>query len=558
MKIRKSPDRNILSSLVLVLIITGCLIASTVLVNRISPGHHDDGTGEGALTEEENAAYEQAVHTRRVLHGIGVAELAVLLVYFTGVLTRVRKRTAQQEHQLAQTLYMYDVQQTLFDAHRMPSLITSALRKVAENLTAETAFLFHFSGNTVQELYIWPEPEREYKNLPKMNEFRRILPQITGRLQEGKSSLIYPADRRDMLDEKERGVLARQSIGSLMLVPVLDSNGRITCVLGGINLKHRWTGAEPLECVARDFQMALTNISYYRLIHEMGMLDALTGLKNRNCYEHSLKRYDELENTALCCLYVDANGLHELNNHLGHAAGDEMLMYVSNALRTTFGDDDTYRIGGDEFVAFCCGCPPDAVEERVRRFQEVLESRTYHVSIGQAWREGAEPVAAVISGAEREMYSEKQRYYQEKGDVSKARQMNQKLEQILLEKKDADTFLSIISSYFAGAYVVDFSTDQTRALCKTPCFMEYLEQNHYRFSGSMEQYIDAYVSPGDRERLRAFLDYGTIERELLDGKVPECRYRKKDGTVLTLRIYPSEGYDGKQRETFWLLENSCL
>lgn len=56
---------------------------------------------------------------------------------------------------------MYDVQQTLFDAHKDPSLITFALQKVSEMLTSETAFLIALDGTTVQETFSFvPQDEK--------------------------------------------------------------------------------------------------------------------------------------------------------------------------------------------------------------------------------------------------------------------------------------------------------------------------------------------------------------------------------------------------------------
>ena len=49
-------------------------------------------------------------------------------------------------------------------------------------------------------------------------------------------------------------------------------------------------------------------------------------------------------------VYIDVVGLHEINNHLGHKAGDGMLCAVAGAMQRMFPLADTYRIGGDEFV----------------------------------------------------------------------------------------------------------------------------------------------------------------------------------------------------------------
>lgn len=53
--------------------------------------------------------------------------------------------------------------------------------------------------------------------------------------------------------------------------------------------------------------------------------DALTGLYNRNRYERDRELFRTAGYRQLCCIYADAVGLHEINNHLGHQAGDDML-----------------------------------------------------------------------------------------------------------------------------------------------------------------------------------------------------------------------------------------
>ena len=56
----------------------------------------------------------------------------------------------------------------------------------------------------------------------------------------------------------------------------------------------------------------------------LSQTDVLTGLYNRNLYERSLAGYPARCRESLSCIFVDVDGLHELNNTRGHAAGDEM------------------------------------------------------------------------------------------------------------------------------------------------------------------------------------------------------------------------------------------
>ena len=78
--------------------------------------------------------------------------------------------------------------------------------------------------------------------------------------------------------------------------------------------------------------------------------DVLTGLYARNKYERDLNLFQATGYTSLICVYIDAVGLHEINNHLGHDTGDYMLRCVADGIRTHFPKSMSYRIGGDEFV----------------------------------------------------------------------------------------------------------------------------------------------------------------------------------------------------------------
>ena len=74
--------------------------------------------------------------------------------------------------------------------------------------------------------------------------------------------------------------------------------------------------------------LKVPEIFYARKVSILSETDLLTGLFNRNSYEQKLKTYSSMCNQVLPCVYVDVNGLHELNNTRGHAAEDKMLPFA--------------------------------------------------------------------------------------------------------------------------------------------------------------------------------------------------------------------------------------
>ena len=139
-------------------------------------------------------------------------------------------------------------------------------------------------------------------------------------------------------------------------------------------------------------------------------VDALTGLQNRNRYEYFCEHLQQ-GTDGLACLYFDVNGLHDMNNKFGHLAGDNMLKTVAAIIRDEFGDDNTYRIGGDEFVAFRYDRDEASVRRDMEKVEKTIMEKGYHVACGLSMATPEKRLATVIKAAEDEMYRSKKQYY---------------------------------------------------------------------------------------------------------------------------------------------------
>lgn len=102
--------------------------------------------------------------------------------------------------------------------------------------------------------------------------------------------------------------------------------------------------------------------------------DPLTGLANRTKLLEAMATQlgDESGRRRLVVLFVDLDGFKDVNDELGHRAGDRLLVAVADRLRhAARGSDLVARIGGDEFVVLCPGV--DSVAEATAVGDRILE-----------------------------------------------------------------------------------------------------------------------------------------------------------------------------------------
>lgn len=280
--------------------------------------------------------------------------------------------------------------------------------------------------------------------------------------------------------------------------------------------------------------------------------DALTQLYNRGKYERDIKKLQAESAEGVGCVYIDAVGLHEINNHLGHAAGDKMLCSIAAGIRQQFEYSPAYRIGGDEFVIFCFDQEEMAVKQAIVDLKNLLNQEDYQISVGFAMNKNKVPFMKTLECAERAMRYNKMRFYQENGAKRQMRSLNYKLEKILLEKQDASQFLNVIASAYKGVYAVNHDKDTCRYIYIPEYFREILTENHDVFSKSIQIYGDRFVCQEDQARFRMVLNFDYVLSQIKEGHQVGLGYRKKDGNRVYLQIMAYDANSLDSHELLWI------
>ena len=112
-------------------------------------------------------------------------------------------------------------------------------------------------------------------------------------------------------------------------------------------------------------------------LRKLATTDSLTGLANRYRLKLQLEECVQQANAGepFALLLVDMDGFKEINDTLGHAVGDQVLVEIGNRLADTFGSfESVARLGGDEFCLIAKGV--DSIAEGKKIAKQVFRELT--------------------------------------------------------------------------------------------------------------------------------------------------------------------------------------
>jgi diguanylate cyclase (GGDEF)-like protein len=220
------------------------------------------------------------------------------------------------------------------------------------------------------------------------------------------------AEIRDRAGEElERGLLAAEH--------TRNSTIRTLLVASGAGRDHaaadRAGSANDRHMAVEDRASASTDASHALYELEQARLDGLTGAQRRDLGSTNLQQvigHARRSGEPFVLAFVDVDGLKELNDREGHAAGDALLQTVVVALKAQLrSSDPIVRLGGDEFL---CGFTNTDLETSRRRVDQIRAglangSTKASISVGIATLGERDTLEMLIARADADMYSQKQR-----------------------------------------------------------------------------------------------------------------------------------------------------
>jgi diguanylate cyclase (GGDEF)-like protein/PAS domain S-box-containing protein len=234
----------------------------------------------------------------------------------------------------------------------------------------------------------------------------------------GLAELAHPMDR-ERNEELVAEVVAGAAVQAAAQTRLVHQSGRLSTVqLSLYRLSDRRGATEWILAVVEDLsgQRAAEDT-----LHRLSTTDELTGLFNRRGFQLLAElqwRIARRNHRHLLLLYVDVDGLKRVNDELGHAVGDELLVEAAGVLRGICRDSDVVaRVGGDEFVVLAVEAEEASFAifrqrlARAIRERSGLPGRRYplSMSVGAAHYGPDAPhtIEEMLAEADARMYEEK-------------------------------------------------------------------------------------------------------------------------------------------------------
>lgn len=343
--------------------------------------------------------------------------------------------------------------------------------------------------------------------------------------------------------------LKEHKIKEVSFSSIINKANHVT-ILASINSKRGNQVRALAEKVSACFSMALYNKNHLNKTTLAATTDSLTGALNRVAYKSDLLLFDKEKALDFSCIYIDVNELHLCNNKYGHAAGDEMLLYIANTLKEVFYGNKVYRMGGDEFLVFCQNTEQDIVKKNIEIFLEQLKPRNYHVAIGLSYRARNADTEEMVREAEVRMYEAKAEYYQNKEHHGDTALKDKEYVQVKTGILEIDTILSVLKEKYNGIYRVSLLTDKARRILM-PAYLNYNE-NEEHFSKLFSKYVAESVNSDYHRPIMSFLNYEALKHQLMEGNVPKITYKKNNGELVVLSVYKLCNTDELVSDTLWV------
>ena len=338
----------------------------------------------------------------------------------------------ERELQKQELKNMLDVQTLITNCVRMlyavddlDQTINAVLTQIGEFLVSDRAYVFEIKDELMNNTHEWTAPGIS----PQLEKLQQLdLSLISDWLpffEKNDCIIIDDVEQMQKTNPAAYATLHAQEITSLIAAPIFLDN-KLAGYIGIDNYDSEKikNSSYLLLSMSIFLSYAIRHRNHVDMLHRLSYHDLLTNALNRNAFMDVLSQFRPGQYASAGIIYIDINGMKEINDFYGHHQGDKILITTVAKVFNLFKPDELFRIGGDEFVIITYDLTETDFYEKFNLLRNIFCEKTnlpFSIATGSCWVKSPSDLNSLLQQADSAMYTDKKKFYYGKEKTSRYR-----------------------------------------------------------------------------------------------------------------------------------------
>lgn len=313
----------------------------------------------------------------------------------------------------------------LYAVDNLDQTINAVLTQIGEFLVSDRAYVFEIKDELMNNTHEWTAPGIS----PQLEKLQQLdLSLISDWLpffEKNDCIIIDDVEQLQKTNPAAYATLHAQEITSLIAAPIFLDN-KLAGYIGIDNYDSEKikNSSYLLLSMSIFLSYAIRHRNHVDMLHRLSYHDLLTNALNRNAFMDVLSQFRPGQYASAGIIYIDINGMKEINDFYGHHQGDKILITTVAKVFNLFKPDELFRIGGDEFVIITYDLTETDFYEKFNLLRNIFCEKTnlpFSIATGSCWVKSPSDLNSLLQQADSAMYADKKKFYYGKEKTSRYR-----------------------------------------------------------------------------------------------------------------------------------------
>ena len=313
----------------------------------------------------------------------------------------------------------------LYAVDNLDQTINAVLTQIGEFLVSDRAYVFEIKDELMNNTHEWTAPGIS----PQLEKLQQLdLSLISDWLpffEKNDCIIIDDVEQLQKTNPAAYATLHAQEITSLIAAPIFLDN-KLAGYIGIDNYDSEKikNSSYLLLSMSIFLSYAIRHRNHVDMLHRLSYHDLLTNALNRNAFMDVLSQFRPGQYASAGIIYIDINGMKEINDFYGHHQGDKILITTVAKVFNLFKPDELFRIGGDEVVIITYDLTETDFYEKFNLLRNIFCKKTnlpFSIATGSCWVKSPSDLNSLLQQADSAMYTDKKKFYYGKEKTSRYR-----------------------------------------------------------------------------------------------------------------------------------------